>query len=155
MLTIPVPRSHFIISKLLLLFLWMMLLTSFAWIVTLFLGFLLRFDGLSPLLLMKSFQQYIVGGGFLFILSTPIILITLVAKNYVPPIIFSIVVTMINVMMASSEHRGLFPWAAVHDIVNGSLDPQYPPSYSYVVIAVTAIAGLTAALVYFKRVDIQ
>src|SRR5699024_11824923 len=79
------------------------------------------FDGLDISLLVESFKEFSIGGVLLFILSTPIILVTLVMKNYVPTIIFTVVITLINVMGGSSEHRALFPWAAAGDIANHTL----------------------------------
>src|SRR5699024_12575116 len=78
-------------------------------------------------LLVESFKEFSIGGVLLFILSTPIILVTLVMKNYVPTIIFTVVITLINVMGGSSEHRALFPWAAAGDIANHTLPSTYPP----------------------------
>src|SRR5699024_7721615 len=135
--TIPVSRVSFIMSKTLLLFMWIMMLTMIAWFLTLFLGLLTQFDGLDISLLVESFKEFSIGGVLLFILSTPIILVTLVMKNYVPTIIFTVVITLINVMGGSSEHRALFPWAAAGDIANHTLPSTYPPEYSYTAIIVT------------------
>lgn len=155
LLTIPVSRVSFIISKTLLLFLWIMMLSIIAWGLTLFLGMLTQFDGLSSSLLLDSLKQFSTGGILLFILSTPIILVTLVTKNYVPTIIFTVVITLINVMAGNSEHRGLFPWAAAGDISNQTLPPAYPVEYSYIIIAATALIGFISMLVYFKKTDIH
>src|SRR5699024_7084955 len=87
-LTIPVSRVSFIMSKTLLLFMWIMMLTMIAWFLTLFLGLLTQFDGLDISLLVESFKEFSIGGGLLFILSTPIILVTLVMKKYVFSICF-------------------------------------------------------------------
>src|SRR5699024_12168327 len=46
-LTIPVSRVSFIMSKTLLLFMWIMMLTMIAWFLTLFLVLLTQFDGLD------------------------------------------------------------------------------------------------------------
>jgi bacitracin transport system permease protein len=155
LLTIPVSRISFIMSKLLLLFIWIMVLTFVAWSLTLVLGWLAQFDGLSSSLIVESIKQFSIGGALIFILSTPIILIALVMKNYVPPIVFTIVVTMLNVMGGTSEHRDLFPWAAAGDIANGTLLPTYPPEYSYIGIAATSIIGFVAMIVYFSKVDVH
>src|SRR5699024_12822865 len=88
-LTIPVSRVSIIMSKTLLLFMWIMMLTMIAWFLTLFLCLLTQFDGLDISLLVKSFKEFIIGVILLFILSTHIILVTLVMKNYVPTIIFT------------------------------------------------------------------
>lgn len=154
-LTIPVSRVSFIMSKTLLLFMWIMMLTVTAWGITLVLGLLTQFNGINISVLTESLKQFIIGGLLLFILSSPIILLTLVMKNYVPTIIFTVVITLINVMGGNSEHRALFPWAAAGDIANDTLLPTYPPEYSYIGIIATALIGFTAMIVYFKKVDIH
>src|SRR5699024_12461446 len=95
------------------------------------------------------------GGMFLFILSTPIILVTLVMKNYVPTIIFTVVITLINVMGGNSEHRALFTWAAAGDIANNTLPLTYPQEYSYIAITATVLAGFLSMIVSFNHKDIQ
>src|SRR5699024_8297988 len=106
-------------------------------------------DGLSFSLLTESLKQFSIGGILLFILSSPIIILTLVMNNYVPTIIFTVVITLINVMGGNSEHRALFPWAAAGDIANDTLLPTYPPEYSYIGIVSTALIGFIAMTVYF------
>src|SRR5699024_12432036 len=133
-LTIPVSRVSFIMSKTLLLFMWIMMLTMIAWFLTLFLGLLTQFDGLDISLLVESFKEFSLGGVLLFILSTPIILVTLVMKNHVPTIIFTVVITLINVMGGSSEHSALFLWPAPGRIAKHTLHSTYPPEYSYTAI---------------------
>lgn len=155
LLTIPVPRINFLISKLILLFLWIMMLTFVAWALTFLLGLIFHFEGLSSSLIRESFVQFLIGGVLLFILSTPIILLTIVLKNYVPTIVFTIVITMINLMTANSEHRGLFPWAAAGDISRNTLLPTYPPEYSYIAIFGTSLIGFILLISYFKKVDIH
>ncbi|MBP1996977.1 ABC transporter permease [Paenibacillus eucommiae] len=155
LLTIPVSRTSIMLSKMLLMFMWIMLLTLLAWGLTLLLGILGQFEGLSSSLVVESLQQFMVAGAFLFILSTPIILITIVLKNYVPTIVLTIVITLINVMSSNSEYKGLIPWPAAFDIAYGMLLPDYPPEYSYIVIGATSIIGFIAALVYFRKADIH
>ncbi|MVO99060.1 ABC transporter permease [Paenibacillus lutrae] len=155
LLTIPVSRMSYLLSKLLMLLMWIIALTLVAWSLTLVLGLLTRFDGFSGALVLQSLQRFVTGGLLLFILSMPTVLITLVLKNYVPTIIFTIVITMINIMGANSEHRDLFPWAAVQDITNQSLLPTYPAFYTYALIAAASLGGLAAILIYFRRTDIH
>lgn len=155
LLTIPVSRTSLIISKLMILFIWIMFLTFIAWGLTLGLGVLGQFQGLTLILIVKSLGSFMTGGVLLFILSTPIVFVAVVMKNYVPTIIFTIVITLINIMSANSEHRGLFPWAATCDIANATLQSTYPAAVSYTAIFSTSIIGLIATIVYFKRGDIQ
>lgn len=155
LLTIPISRVNLILSKLLLLFMWIIFLTIVSWGLTLILGVLLQFQGLSQSLISESFLQFLIGGVLLFALSTPIVLITVVLKNYVPTIIFTILITLINIMTANSEHRGLFPWAAAGDISMNTLLPTYPQEYSYIGIALFSILGFVSLLIYFNKVDIH
>ena len=152
LLTIPVSRISFIISKFILLFLWIMMLTLVAWALTLLLGLIGSFPGFSITLLLGSLIKFLICGGLLFLLSSPIVLLTLVMKTYVPPIILTIIITMTNLMIVNSKHKDLFPWTATLDIANNELQPNYPPEYSYIIIAVTAIFGFITTLFYFKRV---
>src|SRR5699024_8591433 len=89
----------------------------------------------------ESFKEFSIGGVLLFILSTPIILVTLVMKNYVPTIIFTVVITLINVMGGSSEHRALFRWAAAGDIANHTLPSTNPLEYSFTDIILINVMG--------------
>ncbi|EMA6345207.1 ABC transporter permease [Bacillus cytotoxicus] len=155
LLTIPVSRFHFIMSKFILLFLWIMILTIIAWGLTLLLGLLGGFPGLNSILLFQFLVKFLISGGFLFILSSPIVLVTFIMKTYVPPIILTIVIALINVLTASSEHKDLFPWTAALDIVNNDLQPTYPPEYSYINIITTSLIGFIATIFYFKKIDIH
>ncbi|SDX41516.1 bacitracin transport system permease protein [Marininema mesophilum] len=155
LLTIPVSRISLLMSKWILLFFWIMLLTLVVWGLALLMGILLQFEGLSFLMVTQSFGKFAIAGVFLFILSTPIVLITLMLKNFVPTIVVTIVITLLNVMLATSEHRGLFPWVAALDIANGTLEPTYPSEVSYLLIAATAFLGFIASIVYFKKVDVH
>lgn len=155
LLIIPVSRINILISKLIILFLWIMTLTLVAWGVMFCLGLLGQFEGLSLLLIKKSLGQFLIGGSLLFMLSMPDILITIVLKNYVPSIVFTMGVVLINLMTANSEYRGLFPWAAAGDISREMLLPTFPLEYSYIVIFATSFIGLIALITYFNKVDIH
>src|SRR5699024_11566284 len=85
-LTIPVSRVSFIMSKTLLLFMWIMMLTMIAWFLTLFLGRLTQFDGLDISLLLDAFKEFSLGGVLLFIHSTLNIYVTLFMNIFVTTI---------------------------------------------------------------------
>ncbi|WP_010494245.1 ABC transporter permease [Paenibacillus elgii] len=155
LLTIPVSRVSLIVSKLILLFLWIMVLTFTIWSLTLILGLIGQFEGLTMALLLQSLKQFVIGGALLFLLCTPTMLITFLFKNYVPTIIFTAMITMANVVLSESEYKALFPWSASYVIANGDFIPQYPPAFSYAVILAASLIGLAATIIYFKKVDIH
>lgn len=155
LLTIPVSRTSYMVSKMQLLFMLIILLSLLSWCLTLLLGTALQFDGLSPSLILDSLRKSLAAGALLSILSTPVILITILMKNYVPTIVLTLVITLINVMGANSEYKGLFPWSAAFDIANGTLPDAYPAAYSYLAIGATTIIGFIAVFAYFRKADIH
>ncbi|HBT16353.1 MAG TPA: bacitracin ABC transporter permease, partial [Firmicutes bacterium] len=60
-LTIPISRTRLFMSKLILLLIWILFLTMFAWGLTLIFGVIGQFQGLSAAVLMTAFKEYIVG----------------------------------------------------------------------------------------------
>jgi len=154
-LTIPVSRIQFILSKLILLCLWTMALTLFAWLITVLFALLGQFDGLSMQLFLDAFKQFMMSGFALFLLSTPMILVTLLFKNYVVTIVFAIAITMLNLLTYGSEYSALLPWTAVRVIATGTFFPEYPPIYSYISIIMTFCVGLIASILYFKNTDVN
>ncbi len=155
LLTIPVSRNSFLSSKFTMLFIWILFLTLFAWILTLILGLIGQFDGLNSALLIKSFQEYLVGGILIFLLLTPIAWVTLIFKNYVTTIVFTILITMINALVLNSEYVVLYPWSAILAIATNKFNAIYPSEYSYFSVFGTSLLGLIATIIYFKKVDID
>lgn len=154
LLTIPVSKVSFMLSKFIMLLIWIMTLTIVSWGLTLMLGLVGDFEGLNSTVLAESLKQFVIGGGLLFLVVTPAIFITLVSKNYVPGIVFNTVITMVNVMMITSEYRALYPWAGVWVIVNNMVVPEYPVEYTYISIFTTFIIGFIATMIYFRKEDI-
>src|SRR5699024_7610813 len=103
----------------------------------------------------ESIKEFSIEGVLIFILYTPIILMTIVMMNYIPTIIFTVVITLINVMGESSVYRALFRCSAAGDTDNHTLPSTYPPEYYYTAIIVTALTGFIALIVYFKKADIH
>lgn len=154
LLTIPVSKVNLMISKMILLGIWILVLTFMIWTSTFILGIMGGFEGLTPWILWKSFSQFMIGGFFIFLLTTPIIFITILLKSYVPAIIFSACITMANVLMADSEYKAVFPWSAVHTVASNSFTPEFPASYSMISILATSILGFMASIFVFKKSDI-
>ncbi|BFH60119.1 ABC transporter permease [Paenibacillus azoreducens] len=155
LLTIPVPKSSLIVSKLVLLFFWIMILTFTSWSLILILGLFAQYEGLSAGVIVLSLKKFFVGGSLLFLLSTPTMFVAFLFKNFVPTIIFTAVITMGNVALANHDDKAIFPWSAAHVIAENGFVPAYPPFYSYVSIIATSIIGLLATMAYFKKTDIH
>lgn len=122
--------------------------------MTLIFGLIGQFEGLNTTILITSFKKYIIGGSLLFLLSTPVIFVTLLFKDYVSAIVFTIAITMVNVLISNSEYSALYPWSAILAIATNIFRPEYSPIYSYISIFITSIIGFITTVIYFKKVDI-
>jgi bacitracin transport system permease protein len=155
LLTIPVSRTALMLSKMLLFFIWVLFLTLVAWVLALLLGLIWQVEGLSEALILDSLAAYGIAAALLTALSTPIIWITMAMKNYVPAIIVSISISLVNVMGFSWDKRGLLPWTAAFDIAHNSLMPAYPAAVSWTIIAVVSLSGFAGTILYFRKADID
>lgn len=154
-LTIPVSKTSLIISKVILLFIWIMWLTIAAWALTLVFGLIGSFEDLTINILIKALKEYIIGGTLLFLLATPTIFVTLLFKDYVPTIVFTIAVTMVNVLISNSKYSVLYPWSATLAIATKTFRPEYSQIYSYISIFAVSIIGFIATIVCFNKEDIR
>lgn len=154
-LTIPVSRIKFFLGKFILLFIWIVILTLISWLLTLVFGLIGGFEGLTTDVLLDSLIQFFTGGILLYLLSTPVIFISIILKNYVSTIVLTLVITMINVLIVKSDYVVLYPWTAIHTIITNDFVPKYLPIYSYISVLLISIIGLIASILYFKNEDIN
>lgn len=154
-LMIPVSRIKFFIGKFTLLLIWIIILTLISWLLTLIFGLIGGFEGLTTNILLESLKQFLIGGIFLYFLSTPVIFLSIILKNYVSTIVFTLVITMINVLIVKSDYVVLYPWTAIHVITTNDFIPKYLPIYSYISVFLTSIICLVTSILYFKNEDIS
>lgn len=154
-LVIPLSRNKLILSKCILLCGWILILSVFAWGLTLLFSLFFTFKGFSISILAISLQTYLLSGFLMFLLMTPVMFVALVYKNFVPTIVFTIAVVMFNVLVANSDYISLFPWSAVFAITSGDEALVYPVTFSYISIGITTLLGFVSCIMYFGNSDIQ
>jgi hypothetical protein len=155
LMVIPVSRISFILSKFILLFLWIMVLTLISWALTFFFGLIGQFQGLSAGVLLNTLKEYMIGGSMLFLLATPVIFITLFFKDYVATIVFTIAVVMVNVLILNSRYSPFYPWSAAILVTGNKYVSASANIYSYISILAVSIIGFAATIIYFRKIDIK
>ena len=154
-LTVPVSKIKFLIGKYIILFLWTLSLTLFAWLLNLIFGLFLSLDGLSLKVIFDSLLESVKGSCMLFLATTPFVFVTLWLKNLVPSFIMSGIITMINIAVFNdSDVVAIYPWSAVYVIATGAVT-KYPLIVSVLSILIVSAAGFAAGLIYFKKSDIR
>ena len=155
-LTVPVSKGAFLTSKFLMLFVWMMILTAVAWIVTLSLSVIGNAAEFSADLIVQSLKEYFLGAFLLYFTMSPFVFITLWLKNLVTPIIATATAVLGNVALANEDLGVLFPWTSPYLIASGDI-----VKYSYstetaltIILAVFSI-GIFASFIYFEKEDVK
>lgn len=161
LLTIPVNRTKLVFSKMILLFGWIEILSIFAVVLTIIFSFLGGFKGITIENILSIVKDFILGGAISFLLTMPVILITLLFKNYVPSIVFTIFVTIGSVIILNSEKVVFYPWGSAYMLVTSKVSLEeltkaaetsiYTP---LIVILLTFIVSLISTISFFRKQDI-
>jgi bacitracin transport system permease protein len=154
-LVIPVSRTSLVVAKFVTLFIWLVGLSAWAWLVAVLLGFAGGFGGATAPLLWNYLVTFVAEGCWLYLLTTPIVLATLLLRNYVPVIILTVSITLVSIVIGNSEYRAVYPWTAILPIMTGDFPVEYAKSVPYVSIIGTSLSGFVASIAVFRRMDIQ
>lgn len=155
-LTVPISRILFILSKFVMLLIWMLSLSVITWISSLCLGIIVGCVNLSMDIVMNSIVQCLFGTILMYLVLLPFVYLILRVKNLVLPIICATTVAMINVAMAGESLAALFPWSSFYLLVSGDIDKtEYSPTVVLVMILVTALVGFGLSIWHFNKEDVK
>lgn len=159
-LTVPVSKLTFIISKFIMLFLWIIVLTLISWVSMFILATLYKaIFGLSEFSIavaIKYLGEMLLGGILMFLTISPFAFLAVWTKGLVVPIIAAAAITMGNVALSNEALGALYPWTASYMLVRGDIaQTGYPYPLSIGLIAIVSIFGFFASVVYFKREDVK
>jgi bacitracin transport system permease protein len=159
-LTVPVTRSAFIISKFIMLFLWIMALTLVSWagIYALAAAFhaIFGLSEFSAAVAAEFFGKMAAAGVLMFLTISPFAFLALWSKGLVVPIISAAAVAMGNVMLTNEDLGALYPWASSYFLIKGEISSTgYPYPLVISLIAIVSIFGFIASGYYFSKEDIQ
>ena len=84
MLTVPISRGKFLVSKYLMFLIWILILTVVTSVTTLVFGFAAGLTGFTLKLFIDSFAQLLLANVLLFLTFSPFVFISLFVTNMVP-----------------------------------------------------------------------
>ena len=155
-LTVPVSKGAFLITKLLMLFLWMMILTAVAWVSTLVLSIVGNAAEFNVNVIIQSLEEFFLGAFLLYFTMSPFVFLTLWHKNLVSPIIAAATVVLGNVALANQDLAVLFPWTSPYLIASGDIAKyHYSIETALVIIFAVSFIGFFASFIYFKKQDVK
>ena len=155
MLTIPVSRGKFLLSKYVMFLVWILILTVVTSLSTMVLGFVAGLDGFSLKLFIDSFAQLLFANVLLFLTFSPFVFISLFITNMVPAMVGGAGLALVNMMIYGQTWAPYVPWVCPYLIASGEI-AEYSGSVtlSYAVILATFAIGLVISYIYFTKTDV-
>ena len=156
MLTIPVSRGNFLLSKYVMFLVWILILTIVTSLSTLVFGFIAGLEGFSLKLFIDSFIQLLFANMLLFLTFSPFVFLSLVITNMVPAMVGGAGLTLVNMLIYGQTWAPYVPWVCPYLIASGEI-AEYSASIavSYGIILATFAIGLIISYIYFTRTDVS
>ena len=156
MLTIPVSRAKFLLSKYVMFLVWIVILTVVTSVSTLIFGFVAGLDGFNLNLFANSFAQLLYANVLLFLTFSPFVFISLFITNMVPAMVGGAGLTLVNLMVYGQNWAPFVPWVCPYLIASGEI-AEYATSVSvsYGIILATFLVGIAISYIYFTRTDVS
>ena len=156
MLTIPVSRGNFLLSKYVMFLVWILILTVVTSLSTLVFGFIAGLEGFSLKLFIDSFIQLLFANMLLFLTFSPFVFLSLVITNMVPAMVGGAGLTLVNMLIYGQTWAPYVPWVCPYLIASGeSAEYSASISVSYGIILATFAIGLIISYIYFTRTDVS
>ena len=145
-ITTPLSRTKFIISKLVVIFIWMSILTLIFYLSTIFVGYIGGATQLTTQSLMIFLKELYIADVLLFLLITP-------------SIICGVAMVLANVMSIGDKLSVYNPGTAVYLLSTyqpyiNSLIYNQSPLIPFTVIILISIIGFILSWLYFTKTDI-
>lgn len=156
MLTIPVSRGKFLLSKYVMFLAWILILTVVTSASTLVFGFVAGLDGFSVKIVVDSFAQLLFANVLLFLTFSPFVFVSLLITNMVPAMVGGAGLTLVNMLIYGQTWAPYVPWVCPYLIASGEI-AEYSASItvSYAIILATFAIGLIVSYIYFTKTDVS
>jgi ABC-2 type transport system permease protein/bacitracin transport system permease protein len=156
MLTIPISRGKFLLTKYLMFLVWILILTVVTSLSTLMFGFIAGLDGFSLKVLVDGFVQLLYGNVLLFLTFSPFVFLSLLITNMVPAMVGGAALTLVNMLIYGQNWAPYVPWVCPYLIASGEIaDYSASISVSYGLILLTFVIGLIISYLYFTKTDVN
>jgi ABC-2 type transport system permease protein len=154
MLALPVQRHLFAIAKLVVAAVWWLVLVVAALAESFAVGYALGLPGFSPELAVSSVGKALLAAAISYLLVPVVAWITTVGRGYMPPLAFAIAMMALGNIFGKTGWAEWFPWSIVPSLIGiVGQAAQTLPTGSYVVLALTFVAGIAATILQLRYAD--
>lgn len=153
-LAVPTPRSATVWAKLVVAMGLSLLLAGWVFVLGLVLGAPLRLPGGSPGLIREAVASQAVVALLTVALIPAVALVASAGRGYLAPLAFTLLTVFLAQIMAATGWGDWFPWS-VPALRSGMAGPPdlMLGAHSYVVVVLTAAAGVAGALAWWRSAD--
>lgn len=155
MLTVPISRGKFLMSKYAMFLIWIIILTAVTSVSTAIFGFAAGLTGFTLKLFVDSFAQLLFANLLLFLTFSPFVFISLFVTNMVPAMVGGASLTLVNLLVYGQSWAPYVPWVCPYLIASGEI-AEYGVSIMtpYALIFATFLIGMAVSYVYFTKRDV-
>ena len=155
MLTVPISRGKFLISKYVMFLIWILILTVVTSLSTLAFGFVAGLTGFTLQLFINSFAELLFANILLFLTFSPFVFISLFITNMVPAMVGGASLTLVSLLVNGQSWAPYVPWACPYLLSSGEIaDYGVSLIIPYGVILVTFLIGIVVSYIYFTKKDV-
>ena len=154
-LTVPISRGRFLLSKYLMFLIWILILTVVTSLSTVVFGFAAGLTGFSLKLFIESFKELLLSNVLLFLTFSPFVFISLFVTNMVPAMVGGASLTLVNLLVYGQDWAPFVPWVCPYLIASGEI-AEYDISLMipYALILATFLIGISVSYIYFSKKDV-
>jgi ABC-type transport system involved in multi-copper enzyme maturation permease subunit len=154
LLALPVARSYIVLAKIIIIFLWCLLLTLIIYIVSISMGLFMNLPAWSTPLFSQFSCRLFITAMLTFLLCTPVTFLSGYSQGIIAPLGF-VLLTMIMAQFIGLVGLGpYFPWAIPGlYAVNGQTAGMQLHGSSYIILFVTFAIGYWATLRWWQKAD--
>lgn len=154
MLALPVGRHWFVLAKLVVVAVWWVVLVLVVLAETFVIGALLSLPGFAVGLAVAGARNALLAASIAYLLAPVVAWITEAGRGYMAPLGFAFAMLALGDVFAHTGWAAWFPWSIVPLLIGAVGKPVSSlPAGSYIVIVLTFVAGIAAAIAQLRWAD--
>ncbi len=154
LLAMPVGRAWFVLAKLVVVAAWWAVLVCVVIAEGFAIGFALRLPGFAPALAVGAVRDALLAASVAYLLAPVVAWITTLGRGYMPPLGFALAMLALGQVFSRTGWATWFPWSIVPLLI-GTVGQRVTtlPAASYVVLALTFVAGIAGTIAQVRWAD--
>ncbi len=154
MLGLPVGRHEFVLAKLIVAAVWWLALVLAVLAESFAVGAALALPGFSTALAVHGVANALLAAGISYLLVPPVAWIATLGRGYLPPLAFALVTLALGNLFEHTGWSVWFPYSIVPTLIGMVGSPAATlPWGSYLVVALTFLAGIAATIAQLRWAD--